>query len=363
MLNLLSKLFLILVFIFSPVYLSATEKKSETSSTKGQQEKPKYSIHQKISILRSRLEKDPKNKKFRKVLASLYMKNKEYSKAIEQYQQLLEEDSLESYLDLAAAYRADKNYLSEIRVLNQLIPRYPNYPNLYYLQANAYVKIDKHDDAAIKYRKALSIQPKYEKAYWGIYDLFQLKKNNYESRLVLHDMIKQFGDKPKFYTELCRLFTVDNYFEESLQSCQVAVRLSPKTAENHVYLGITQQHKQNKVQAEKILSNAARQFPKNAFAQESAGKVFEEKENYELASRYYTACLKVENDNINCLKGAARTYFAIGKYKNSLAAYNKVCSLDRTILTEFKKQSALLRIHGKSDWHEKFTQGITKCYY
>lgn len=361
-------LILLILLSISPYYLSAADSKSKTNPTKvgkktKKEAKKKLKTSDKIRILEAQLKKNPDNKRYQKVLAKLYLKNKDYEKAVEVYQQLLEEGKLESYLDLAKAYRLDKNYLSEIRVLNQLLPRWPNYPNLYYLQANAYIKIDKLDDAAIKYRKALSIQPKYEDAYWGIFRLFELKKNRYEARLILLDMIKQFGDKAKFYTNLCRLYTADSYFEEALSYCQVAVRLSPKRAENHVNLGLTHQFKKNQVQAMRILSNAARQFPKNAYAQQSAGKILAEKENFELSSKYYKKCTRLEKDNAECWKGLGQSAFQIGKYKESLNAYKKVCQMDRTILTEFKKQAALLRIHGKSSWHEKFTQGITNCYY
>lgn len=366
----INRLKIILFFLVcsTPLYLSAKEPKSKTNTTKvgkktKKSKKKKISTSQKIKILESNLKKQPDNKRYRRVLAKLYLKSKQYEKAVEQYQLLLTENNLESYLNLAKAYRLDKNYLSEIRVLNQLIPRWPNYPNLYYLQANAYVKIDKLDDAAIKYRKALAIQPKYENAYWGIFSLFELRKNSYEARLILLDMLKQFGDKPKIYTNLCRLYTKDSYFEEALSYCQVAVRLSSKTPDNHVNLGLTHQMKKNPVQAERILSNAARQFPKSAFAQESAGKVLETKENYEMATKYFRACTKLDKKRTECWKGYGRSAFQIGKYKESLRAYKVVCEIDRTILTEFKKQAALLRIHGKSDWHEKFTQGITNCYY
>ena len=171
------------------------------------------------------------------------------------------------------------------------------------------------------------------------------------------------GQKPKFFSELCRLYTEDSFFEEALQYCQTAVQLSPKTADNHVYLGVTHQFKGNAVQAEKILSNAARQFPENAFAQASAGQALEQKENYEMASHYYNRCTKIDAKKVECWKGAARTYFEIGKYEESLAAYAKACEMDRTILTEFKKQAAMLRIHKKQDWYDKFTQAVTKCYY
>ena len=296
-------------------------------------------------------------------LAKYLLADEQFDEAIQIYRKLLDPNDLDSYLNLASAYRAKKSYLDEIRILNQVVPKWPNYANLYFLQAQAFAQIDKLDDAVIKYRKCLSLQPKYEKAYWGLYEIFKIKKNNYEGRIILHDMIEIFGEKAEYYTELCQNYTEDSYFEESLGSCQVAVRLAPGIAKNHVFLGLTQQYKENFVQAEKILSNAARQFPDDSFAQEAAGQVMLNKENYEVAAKYFANCVKLAQKNLKCLKGLAQSSFQLGDYKLSLQSYKSLCREDRSILSEFKKQAATLRINGKSEWSEKFTEAVTNCYY
>tara|TARA_Y100000780_G_scaffold158924_1_gene143858 strand:+ start:5313 stop:6482 length:1170 start_codon:yes stop_codon:yes gene_type:complete len=372
----------------SPILLSAENEQAKTDSakvvnktrskapTKTKQTKPKIVkvdkeklakraelIRKKnISILKKKVAKTP-SKELKQKLALYLMKDQQYKDAIEIYRDLLDPNDLKSYLNLAEAYRGNKAWLDEIRVLNQVIPKWPNYANLYFLQANAFKEIDKLDDATIKYRKTLSLQPKFEDAYWGLYEIFKLKKNNYEGRIILQDMIRIFGEKAEYYTELCQNYTEDSYFEEALAACQVAVRLSPKIAKNHVYLGLTQQYKGNNVQAEKILSYAARQFPGSSFAQESAGKVMQEKENYEVAAKFYRQCIRTDKSKVNCWKGYAQTNFQLGKYKESLKAYKIVCEKDRTVLTEFKKQAAILRINGKSDWYDKYTEAVTSCYY
>ncbi|MEC9283486.1 MAG: CDC27 family protein [Bdellovibrionota bacterium] len=315
-----------------------------------------------IAILKKKIAKKP-SKDLKQKLALYLMKDSQYKEAIEIYRELLDPNDLQSYLNLAEGYRANKAWLDEIRVLNQVIPKWPNYANLYFLQANAFKEIDKLDDATIKYRKSLSLQPKFEDAYWGLYEIFKLKKNNYEGRIILQDMIRIFGEKAEYYTELCQNYTEDSYFEEALAACQVAVRLSPKTPKNHVYLGLTQQYKGNNVQAERILNNAARQFPESAFAQESAGKVMQEKENYEVAAKFFRQCIRTDRSKVNCWKGYAQTNFQLGKYKEALKAYKIVCEKDRTILTEFKKQAAILRINGKSNWYDQYTEAVTSCYY
>ncbi|MFK8136837.1 MAG: tetratricopeptide repeat protein [Bdellovibrionales bacterium] len=357
----------------SALDLSAENKISKKSPTKAVKKKTVKKPSKKISKetrlkanikkLKALIKKNPRAKKLSIKLGDSYMALKDYDTAIEVYRSVLTNDDMESYLKLAKAYRLKKSFLDEIRILNILIPKFPNYPKLYYLQGNAFFAIKKYEDATLKYRKAISVQPKYKVAYWGLFNSYQIKKNNYESRIVLSDMIKYFGEDKKVYSELCRLWTIDDYFEKSLDICQKAVSIDPKNPSNHVYLGQTHKLMKNKNQAEKILFNAARMFPKNTFSQEQAGITMEENENYELAYNYFKQCIKIDKNQNRCLIGHARSTFQLGKYKESLSSYIATCKNDRTILPEFKRQGALLRINRNKGWHEKFSQGVLKCYY
>jgi tetratricopeptide (TPR) repeat protein len=309
----------------------------------------------------AKLLKNPSDKTANFELGKLYF-SKDKDKALEYLQKGLNDNDPESYIWLAKLYHEQNKTLDEIRILNLLIPKHPNYPKAYTNLAFAYLKVGRLDDAIEKYRKAIEINPQYEAAHWGLLKVYEKKNNNYESRIILMDMLKLFGEKPKYLTLLCKLFSVDSFFEDSIRFCQKAIEVEPKVPENHVYLGLTYKYSENKQQAEKILKNAAKLFPKSTFAQQTAGEITLEAEYWEEASKYFQTCVKLDARNLICQMGLGKAAFNIGKYDISNNAFYQACMIDRKTVTEYKKNAAILRINKKTDWYNKFTANISKCY-
>lgn len=339
-----------IVFSFSCYSLSPAIAKTKTNDS------------EKIQQLKKQLEKRPEDKKLKFQLGRAYLKEKNYHDAILLLNSALDEKNPKTHLLLARAYRIQKKYLDEIRVLNLMIPKHPNYPKAYVLLANALIHVDRLDDAVVKYRQAIEISPKYEAAYWGLYNVYEKKKNNYESRIILLDLVNSFGVKSKYLNPLCRLYSIDSFFEDSINYCQKAVSKDPKHPENHIYLALTYKYAKNPLQAEKIIKSAAKQFPKSEFTQQTAGEIMQESENWSLASKYYSRCRKINKKNLACQLGLAKTSFNIGKYQLSNEAYLEACKIDRKTITEYKKSAAILRINKKTKWFNQFTNSIGKCY-
>jgi tetratricopeptide (TPR) repeat protein len=289
------------------------------------------------------------------------MQEKKYAEATEIFKKTLVEKDPESYFLLANAYRAQKNYLDEVRILNLMLPKHPNIPKAHVLLANAYIELDRLDEAVLKFRAAIQINPKYEGAYWGLYKVYEKKKNNYEARIILLDLVSSFGSKSKYLNPICKLYSVDSFFEESIASCQKAIEVDPKYPENHIYLALTYKYAQNIEQAEKIIRSAAAQFKQSEFAQETAGEIMLEKENWEKSVQYYQACTKISPRNLNCHNGLASAAFQLAMYEVALKSYLEACKIDRKTTTEFKKSAAILRKNKKNDWHNKYTDTLLQC--
>ncbi|MCB0348224.1 MAG: tetratricopeptide repeat protein [Bdellovibrionales bacterium] len=318
----------------------------------------------KVSVeeLENQLKSKPNDKKVMSDLGKALYHKGDKDRALELLKKAIVESDPNSYLLVAQIYREQKNYLDEVRILNLMLPKHPNYPRGHVLLGDAYVNLNKPDDAIVKYRQAIDISPKYESAYWGLFKVYEYKKNNYESRIILLDLIKNFGNRAKYLNPLCRLYSVDSFFEDSITFCQKAIEVDPKFVDNHIYLALTYKYAQNTQQAEKIIKSAASSFPRSEFAQQTAGEIMTERQNWEEASKYYLACTKRNKKNVSCQSGLALASFNIGKYDMSNRAFLAACLLDRKTVTEYKRQAAVLRINKKTDWFKKFTDNITKCY-
>ncbi len=315
-----------------------------------------------VGSLEKQLESNPTDKKTMSELGKALYRSGDKTRALEYLKKAIIESDPNSYLLVAQIYREQKNYLDEIRILNLMLPKHPNYPRGHVLLGDAYVNLQKPDDAIVKYREAIDISPKYESAYWGLFKVYEYKKNNYESRIILLDLLKNFGEKAKYLNPLCKLYSIDSFFEDSITFCQKAIELNPKYPDNHIYLALTYKYAQNTQQAEKIIKSAASNFPKSEFAQQTAGEIMSEGKNWEVATKYFSACTSRSKKNVACQSGLALASFNIGKYDAANKAFLAACLLDRKTVTEYKRQAAVLRINKKTDWFKKFTDNITKCY-
>jgi tetratricopeptide (TPR) repeat protein len=315
-----------------------------------------------IAELEKASEEKPSDKKLLSDLGKAYYKAGKKDQALEAFKKALIESDPNSYLLVAQVYRDQKNYLDEVRILNLMLPKHPNYPKGHVLMGDAYVNLGKLDDAIVKYRQAIEISPKYESAYWGLFRVYELKKNNYESRIILIDLIKNFGDKSKYLNPLCRLYSIDSFFDDSVTFCQRAIQVDPKFSDNHIYLALTYKYAQNTQQAEKIIKSSASSFPKSEFAQQTAGEITAETQNWEESTKYFKACVAINKKNLKCQMGLAIASFNIGKYDVANKAFFSACQIDRKTVTEYKRNASILRINKKNDWFKKFTDNITKCY-
>ncbi len=319
-------------------------------------------LEKRIVQLERQLEMKKSDKKAVEELVELYLKNDQAKKAVPLYRKLLDDNDPNTYLKMAEIYRKAEMYLDEVRILSILAPKNPTWPLPYYLLGEAYLKLKRTEDAIAKFREAIEIETRFEKSYLGLLKAYEIKENYYESRVILLDLVKNFGDKSYYLNQLCRLYSLDSFFEDSILYCRAAIDKDPSYAENHVYLGLTYKYKKNTSQAEKILLSAANQFRKSEFAQETAGTILEEKENWEKALGYLRQCTRLNKENYVCLTGRARAAFALGKYKEANAAFLAACKQDRAILTEYKKSASALRNNGKKNWAKQYTSDIEKCY-
>ena len=334
---------------------------AHTDPNKPKKLSPKQ-LNEKIIESKEALKKNKNDKMLWRQLGKLYVLKREYEYAIEAFTEGLEDNKPDSYILLADLYHSRKQYFDEIRILNMGIAKQPkNLPLLQHL-ANAMLVTGKKNEAIEQYRKIISIQKQYEPAYWGLLDIFMQSNNHYESRIILGDMLKIFGEKQKTLALLCKLNTLDSYFESAIQYCQMAVSNDYKVAENHIYLGLTHKYLKNQTQAENIILKTAKSFPKNELAQQTAAELLEEQLNWEKAKVAYNYCVEINKKNAKCQMGLGRSLFQIGKYKEALVNFNAACKLDRSFISEYKKMATTLRLGNKETLASNYEDNISKCY-
>src|SRR5690606_31850887 len=132
---------------------------------------------------------------------------------------------------LAEAYRETKNIQEEIRVLKVWETKDSNRFRPHAMLGDAYhrrSKSVKNPDpdltlAITHYRKAIAIAPRHQPSYEGLLEVYTSQKNSYEARQIIQDMIRAFGEKPQYFTSLCRIYADSGFLEQAVDYCQEAI--------------------------------------------------------------------------------------------------------------------------------------------
>lgn len=279
--------------------------------------------------------------------------------------------SRKGLLQLARAYGARKDWRNQIVSLEMLKNKSEKDYYALSLLGDAYAhRADEGDpgakakdleSAAGLYREAIDANKEFQPAYEGLLKALEKIDDRFEARSVINDMIKKFGRKASYVSSLCRLYSVESFIAKAIETCKEAIELSPKTAENYVYLGLSYREKENLPEAERALYGAAKRFPSSEFAQWAAGDLAHERKNFTAAYQYFIKGTAADALAPRSWLGAGKAALEDGRPKEAFEAYLRACELDRRTLSDYRKAAGLMRQRKLMDWSAKFEAAETQC--
>lgn len=316
-----------------------------------------------LSQLETDLKRQPSNLRLRQKIAKLHHNKKHSTEVIKYLAPFSNEINVESLRVLATAYRAKKDYSNEIQTLELYRQRTPGTFRPHYLLGRALRDNAQYDEAVEFLRKSIGFASKHRPSYKTLLGIFRMKKQNYESRILLNDMIRLFGARKEFLNEQCALFVTDGFLAEARKTCKQAVSKDRRHPDNHVHLAQTYFLQSQKKSAEKIYITAARQFPKSEYVQWAAGEYYYQETNFPIAVRYLKAAIKADPKKARSQLGLAVSMFEMGSYKEAAPHYLAACKLDksRVAMRSFQTAAAKLRQEQNPD-SPLFERTLAKCY-
>jgi tetratricopeptide (TPR) repeat protein len=286
---------------------------------------------------------------------------KDYRKVVDLLGPHSGEINLSSLQYLADSHHALKEYADEVRVLRLVAGKKDKSPVVHFKLGEALRLSGNAEEAVANFRIVIDLTPSFLPAYRSLVKIFLERNNHYESRILLTDMIKKFGNKPEFLTPLCKLYSKDGFHSEGIKICQNAIQADTKDPENHLNLAQIYKDKNQEPMYQSIIVKAAKRFKKSESLQYAAGAFFQEKKNYVEASRYLDFAIKADDNSVRSHLARADTLFELGQLDKSLDSYYKTCILDRRVPPSFEISEAKLRAEGKSTLAAKYRSQINKC--
>ena len=174
-------------------------------------------------------------------------------------------------------------------------------------------------------------------------------------------MIKFFGEKPAYLSQLCEIFSAQAYVEKALEICPKAMERDRGNVENHAFYAQALSEHDEPEKAQKVTETTARMFPQSEAAQWEAGSQAFERKDYLGSYRYFNQCVKADAKSSRCWLHLAKSAFELQKNQEAVDAFAKACNLNRAYTGEVRKAAAALRQRKDYTWPSKYEVVINRC--
>lgn len=280
-----------------------------------------------------------KTKKDYIAIAELYTKLKNYPKAIENLKSANKPQSVEVLDRLSRVHALAGDVKEEIRAIEMIRAEKKASASQLTRLGDSYAAQEKIEEAVLVYRESIQQQPKYEKAYTGLYNVFSSVNNYADARLVIIEVLEKFGDQKFWLNEFCQLEIEQKYYGNAKEVCKRAIAKDNKNPNNHVYLGLALRHTGDEDQGRKILTTAANNYKGSEVAQWNAGQMSCSTSNWEMGRNQFRQCIKVAANSGRCYLGLAKTEFELKSYDKALDSLLKACEYIKGVEVEIRRFS------------------------
>lgn len=311
-----------------------------------------------ITYRRRELEADPSNAQARAQLATALERKKDYEGMVETLAEHKDKVGRSGLLLLARAYMRLQRSNEEIAVLELANARYPKDAALQTQLAAALSRAGKRDASIEAYYKAREMNAKYIPAYEGLLGELVRAESRQEARDLLSDMMKRFGQKGKWLSELCSLYAADAFHEKAVETCKNALKKDPGNPMPPVHLAATYREQEKPEEAKKVLVAAATKIRRSEPVQTALGEYFLEKKNFVDAYRWFKAGAKSDPKSYTAQLGLAQAALELQKMEDSVKAFTAACNIDRKAIREFQSALGKIRQRGDFKWQGRFEDAI-----
>lgn len=289
------------------------------------------------------------------------LKAKEYPKVIELLSPKLDVSPREGFLILARAYAATENHTMALKTLNAASAKFRNDREILTEIGRTNVALNKEREAKAILKDVIDAFPTYEPAYLAMGDIYENRKNKYELRLLYQDLVENVGEKPAYMTKLCDLATKEGLYELSFRYCEKAAFKAPKEPLNLVNIATAAKETGNSEKANQYYKRAADTFPKSELAQVSYATYLDEIRNAVASYGYWKKATVADEKSSRSWNGLAFAALEIQKFPEALAAFERLCVLDKMAERQLRRAAGQLKTMKQDQWLEKMTELIGKC--
>lgn len=292
--------------------------------------------------------------------AELAEKAKDSAGVVKALKPHLEKIPRKGLLQLARAYRALDDNVNEAAALEIVVAKNPSDYVTQTMLGEAYLKLKRFDVAGKAFLAARTLNNKYRPAYEGQWKVFEKDDSKYEARTLVLDMNKTFGPDPKITAAICRMYSGEDFLEKTVEGCRLAIATDNKNPDNYFHLAMALRDESEKDEAQKLIDDAAKRFPKSEKVQTLAGEMKAEAKDFASAYTYFKQATLADAKSVKANVGLGNAAFELRKHTEAIAAFEVACRIDKRSGRDFRAAALLARKNKDPQWMA-YQSGLEAC--
>jgi tetratricopeptide (TPR) repeat protein len=184
------------------------------------------------------------------------------------------------------------------------------------------------DEAATRFRQALSLQPNSAEAYYNLAYTLAAQKRSEEAIACYQHAVRLRPDYAEAHINLANVFREQRRFPEAEASCRAAVRLRPGMAEAQNALAATLLDLERLAEAVEPLQRAIQLQPDLASAHNNMGYALWGLARFEEAVISLREALRLQPRFAEAFNNLGNVLRALGRYDEALASYAEALRAD-----------------------------------
>lgn len=188
-------------------------------------------------------------------------------------------------------------------------------------------------------------------------EIYLKNRKYFETAAAYYDLVKL--TKTSFDFQLCEVHILESQHKDAEKFCLKANQQSESNPYPLIYLGISQREKQNYEVAIKYFKDSLRK-KQTEMGFSCLAEIYYIKEKFSSAASLYQRALKITPYSSRALLGLAWAQFKDKKYTESLDSFKRSCRLNRNVATELRQAYKILTDE-KSEYARVFGDQVQLC--
>ena len=262
--------------------------------------------------------------------AYYYKSIMQYEKALKYFKQAIELDPVD-YLavnGLGNTYFELKYYKKALDCYYKALELKPVYSVVINNIGLVFCMTSQYNKAIDFYNKALDIEPLYYKAWYNS-GIAHSRLNNLEDAIACN--IKALEINPyydKALNNLGLIYAIKDDYKKAIEYYNEAITLKPNRSQSWLNLAFAYFFLRNYIKANEAIDVALTIDSKDVYALICKGDISLERNEINLALKYYQKAKKIDPDNARSLRQIGRCFQEQGDFKNALEYHLKAKKID-----------------------------------